>query len=466
MALVARFGRLLRQEMSSVHPRKNSRWVWLAVYREPAVLRMFFLGFSSGLPLLLVLGTLSFWLREVGVDLKSIGFMSWVGLCWGMKWVWSPLVDKLRIPLLSDRLGQRRAWLLASQVALTASLTMMAFSDPAQNLRMTAGLALMTAFFGATQDIALDAFRIESGSEDKQAAFAATYQTGYRLAMIWAGAGALAIAAAFETPQSTAAGWKIAYLVMAASMLVGIVTVACSPEPPRSAGNQKQTYASKRQWAYEALCRPFLDFFARFGWGAAAVLALIATYRISDVVMGVMANPFYADLGFTKEEVAAVSKVFGLLMTLVGAFAGGAIASRIGVMRTLFLGGLLSAGTNLLFSALALRGHDMVFLVFTVSADNFAGGLASAAFVAYLSGLTNVAYSATQYALFSSVMLILPKFLAGFSGMAVQSMGYAQFFTATAAIGLPVLLLVLLAGKLRAQAQHENAAQGGVSEQI
>ena len=194
------------------------------------------------------------------------------------------------------------------------------------------------------------------------------------------------------------------------------------------------------------------------------ILALIATYRVSDVVMGVMANPFYADLGFTKEEVAAVSKVFGLIMTLVGAFAGGAVASRIGVMRTLFLGGVLSAATNLLFSALAVRGHDTVFLIFTVSADNFAGGLASAAFVAYLSGLTNVAYSATQYALFSSVMLILPKFLAGFSGVAVDAIGYAGFFTATAAMGVPVLILVALAGVVRSrlEACDKNAAQGGV----
>lgn len=410
---------------------------------------------------MLVLGTLSFWMREAGVDLKSIGFMSWVGLCWGMKWLWAPLVDKLRIPYLSLRLGQRRAWLLVAQIGLMVSLGGLAFADPAQNLTLTAVLALITAFFGATQDIALDAFRIESGSENKQAAFAATYQTGYRLAMIWAGAGALAIAAAFEAEQDTAFGWKIAYLVMSASLLVGVLTVLCSPEPVRSAGNQKRMYANKKEWLYEALCKPFLDFFTRFGWGAVIVLALIATYRISDVVMGVMANPFYADLGFTKQEVAAVSKVFGLIMTLVGAFAGGAIAARIGVMKTLFLGGILSAGTNLLFSILALRGHDTAFLVFTVSADNFAGGLASAAFVAYLSGLTNVAYSATQYALFSSVMLILPKFLAGFSGMAVQSIGYSQFFMATAAIGLPVLIFVLLAAMLRGRMERKSAVHDG-----
>ena len=179
------------------------------------------------------------------------------------------------------------------------------------------------------------------------------------------------------------------------------------------------------------------------------ILVLIATYRISDVVMGVMANPFYADLGFTKEEVAAVSKVFGVIMTLVGAFVGGVVSIRIGVMRTLFLGALLSAATHLLFAVLASRGHDLAFLVRSVSADNLASGIASVAFLAYLSGLTNVAYSATQYALFSSVMLILPKFLAGFSGMAVEAMGYSGFVTASACLGPPVLVLVLAAGAAR-----------------
>lgn len=418
----------------------------LRVYREPATLRMLFLGFSSGLPLLLVFGTLSFWMREAGVDLKTIGFMSWVGLCWGFKWVWAPLVDSLPIPFLTRRLGRRRAWLLAAQFGLMASLSAMALTDPAQYLTQMALLALMTAFFGATQDVALDAYRIESGNENEQAAFAATYQMGYRIAMIWSGAGALAIAAAAE---GTALGaWRSAYLVMAASMSVGVVTTLLSSEP-RSVARPAAQRRNFKTWFYECACRPFIDFFSRYGRWALAVLLLIALYRVSDIVMGVMANPFYSDLGFSKEEVAAVSKVFGVIMTLLGAFVGGVVAMRIGVMKTLFAGALLSALTNLLFSALALRGHDMLFLVFAVSADNLAGGLASAAFVAYLSGLTNVAYSATQYALFSSVMLILPKFLAGFSGAMVESLGYANFFIVTALLGVPVLILVFVAGLAR-----------------
>ena len=263
--------------------------------------------------------------------------------------------------------------------------------------------------------------------------------------MIWAGAGALAIAGAFES--SAWGGWRVAYLTMSASMLVGLITTLVSPtEPVHGVAGPTSSFS---QWLYEAAYLPFKDFFSRFGWLALVVLALIATYRISDVVMGVMANPFYQDLGFTKQEVAAVSKVFGVVMTLVGAFIGGVVAVRIGVMKTLFAGAVLSSATNILFSVLAGIGHSVPFLVFTVSADNLAGGLASAAFVAYLSGLTNRAYSATQYALFSSVMLFLPKFLAGFSGLAVEAVGYSGFFLATAALGIPVLFLVVLAGKAR-----------------
>ena len=424
---------------------------WLGPYRNPAALRMFFLGFSSGLPLLLVLGTLSFRLRECGVDLKTIGFMSWVGLCWGVKWLWAPLVDRLSLPFLTAALGRRRSWLLLSQAGLFFGLLLLAFVRPDVDLTQTAACALVTAFFGATQDIALDAYRIESGSENEQAAFAAMYQTGYRLAMIWSGAGALALAAAFDAANET--GWRAAYLVMAFSLFPGVITVLTSPEP--CVKNQEEKTKNPVEWFYNAACLPFMDFFKRFGSWAIVILLLIATYRISDVVMGIMANPFYSDMGFTKEEVAAVSKVFGVVMTLVGAFIGGVVAIRIGVMKTLFLGGLLSAATNLLFAVLAARGHDLVFLIFTVSADNLAGGLASAAFVAYLSGLTNTAYSATQYALFSSIMLLLPKFLAGFSGIAVELMGYAGFFMATACLGVPVLLFVILAGKAR-QVLSEN----------
>jgi MFS transporter, PAT family, beta-lactamase induction signal transducer AmpG len=421
----------------------------LKVYLEPASLRMLSLGFSAGLPLLLVFGTLSFWLREAGVDRSTIGFLSWVGLAYGFKWVWSPLVDRMPIPLLTRWMGRRRSWLLLAQALIMGGLVCMALTDPKLALAPMVWCAITVAFGSATQDIALDAFRIESADVQRQGALSATYQTGYRLAMIWAGAGALWIAARAEAVGAATyqhAGWQTAYLVMAASMLPGVLTVLFSTEPtPRTLATPKNAAA----WLQGALVEPFAEFLRRYRWQAGLILALIATYRISDVVMGIMANPFYVDMGYTKDEVATVTKIYGVLMTLVGAFIGGAMALRMGVMRVLMLGALLSAASNLLFSWLAGQGHDVGKLVFVISADNLAGGIASSAFIAYLSSLTNVNYSATQYALFSSMMLLLPKLVAGYSGVYVDHFGYAHFFTATALLGVPVLALVYLASRIR-----------------
>ncbi|MGL6204404.1 MAG: AmpG family muropeptide MFS transporter [Giesbergeria sp.] len=431
----------------------------LRVYLEPASLRMLTLGFSAGLPLLLVLGTLSFRLREAGIDRSTIGHLSWVGLAYGFKWAWAPLVDRLPLPLLTRALGRRRSWLLLSQCLVVAGLVGMALTDPRQALGPVVACALMVAFASATQDIALDAFRIESADTTRQAALAAAYQTGYRLAMIWAGAGVLWIAARAEAPALAGAAaaatgaaayqngaWQAAYLVMAASMAVGMVTVLFSREPRPV---ELPPARNAAEWLRGALLEPFADFVRRYRWQAALILALIAVYRISDVVMGIMANPFYVDMGYTKDEVAAVTKVYGVVMTLVGAFVGGSLAMRFGVMRVLMLGAVLSACTNLLFAWLAGHGHDVTALIAVVSADNLASGIASAAFIAYLSSLTNVSYSATQYALFSSMMLLLPKFVAGFSGDYVNAFGYAQFFVSTALLGLPVLGLVWLASKAK-----------------
>jgi PAT family beta-lactamase induction signal transducer AmpG len=451
----------------------------LRVYAEPPVARMLLLGFSAGLPLLLVFGTLSFWLREAGVDRTTIGFLSWVALAYAFKWAWAPLVDRLPLPWLTRRLGRRRSWLLAAQCAVAAGLVGMALTDPRAQLGVLAAFALLTAFASATQDIALDAYRIESAPVDRQAALAAAYQTGYRVAMIWAGAGVLWIAARFDPSEATYehAPWTIAYLAMAASMAVGMVTVFYAPEPqprePLAPTAQESAFAARLAridalparlkrllvWLHGAAVSPFVDFIVRYRWHALLLLALIATYRVSDVVMGVMANPFYRDMGFTKDEVAAVSKFYGVAMTLLGAFVGGVLALRIGVLRTLAAGAALSAATNLLFAWLATRGHDLAFLIFAVSADNLSAGIASSAFVAYLSGLTNVAYSATQYALFSSVMLLLPKFLAGFSGWAVDRFGYEAFFVGTALLGVPVLALVWLAGRAAAVRPQGSPSQ-------
>ena len=436
----------------------------LKVYLEPASLRMLSLGFSAGLPLLLVFGTLSFWLREAGIDRTTIGFLSWVGLAYGFKWVWSPLVDRMPIPLLTRLLGRRRSWLLMAQGMIMGGLVLMALTDPTQSLAPMVWCALAVAFGSATQDIALDAFRIESAATERQAALSATYQTGYRLAMIWAGAGALWIAARAEVPAALATGayqhgaWQTAYLVMAGSMLPGVLTVLFSPEPAHRAIPPAKNAAD---WLRGALVEPFADFISRYRWQAVLILALIATYRISDVVMGIMANPFYVDMGFTKDEVAAVTKIYGVVMTLVGAFVGGALSLRMGVMPVLMLGAALSAATNLLFAWLAGQGHDVQALIFVISADNLASGIASAAFIAYLSSLTNVNYSATQYAMFSSMMLLLPKFVAGYSGVYVDRFGYSNFFTATAMLGVPVLALVWLASRIKSGSSPRKISASG-----
>ena len=410
-------------------------------------MRMLLLGFSAGLPLLLVLGTLSFWLREAGIDRTTIGYLSWVGLAYAFKWVWAPLVDRLPIPLLTRWLGRRRSWLLLAQLAVMAGLVAMSFNDPRNALQPVVWGALAVAFGSATQDIALDAFRIESAAADRQAALAAAYQTGYRLAMIWAGAGVLWIAARAEVVDVSTyqhGAWHTAYLVMAASMLLGMLTVLFSPEPAR---RPMPAARNAVDWLRSALVEPFADFLRRYGKQALLILSLIAVYRISDVVMGIMANPFYVDMGYTKDEVAAITKIYGVIMTLAGAFAGGVLSIRLGVMRVLMLGAVLSATSNLLFAWLGMRGHDVTALIFVISADNLAGGIASAAFIGYLSSLTNINYSATQYAIFSSMMLLAPKFLAGYSGRYVDAYGYQNFFVATALLGLPVLLLVWLASR-------------------
>ncbi|RGE46501.1 MFS transporter [Comamonas testosteroni] len=511
---------------------KSSWGQTLKIYVQPTSLRMLALGFSAGLPLLLVLGTLSFWLREADIDRTTIGFLSWVGLAYAFKWVWSPLVDRLPLPLLNGLLGRRRSWLLFSQLLIVAGLLGMSFMDPKQQLQPLVICAVLVAFGSATQDIALDAYRIESAALKDQAALAATYQTGYRLAMIWAGAGVLWVASQVQGDQQgyVVHAWHVAYTVMAASMLVGMITVLLSPEP-KPVDRLEQAYDSELlreeirmhgvaawkplaamavilpalvffigfsvlslslpdilkfavyllaacgalyrlavrgtrvsvpnaavpfvAWFIQAFYLPFSDFIKRYRWQALLLLALIGLYRVSDVVMGIMANPFYVDMGYKKEEVAAVSKIFGVIMTLLGAFVGGSMAMRWGVMRVLMLGAILSSCTNLLFGWLATRGHDLTALIWVVSADNLAGGIASAAFVAYLSGLTNVQYSATQYALFSSMMMLAPKWLAGYSGMFVDSHGYQSFFYTTALLGAPVLLLIVLASRVKFSSSPE-----------
>ena len=426
----------------------------LRVYTKIRVIRMLFLGFSAGLPLLLLLGTLSFRLREAGLDLALIGFFSWIGLTYAFKWAWAPLVDQLPVPLLTKALGRRRSWLVCSQLLVIFGLSGLAFSDPSISITAVIWFSLLTAIGSATQDIALDAFRIESAGTEDQGAMAATYQIGYRVAMLVASAGALFLADLFSSNGSgyDDTAWSVSYLIMAGLMLIGVITALLSPEPrvlSTSEGEIKSTNRESpllrlKRWLVNAGIMPFVDFVKRYKRQAILILIMISIYRISDVVMGVMANPFYVDIGFSKQEIATVTKLFGVIMTLLGAVIGGVFVKHFGALRMLIVGAILTSSTNLLFAWLSNIGANIPALVLTISADNLSAGLATAAFVSYLSGLTNIKYSATQYALFSSVMLLIPKFLAGWSGVFVEELGYENFFLFSAALGIPVILLLLM----------------------
>lgn len=448
------------------------------VYWQPRVRSMIFLGFSAGLPYMLVFATLSRWLREAGIERSTIGFISWVMLAYGFKWSWAPLVDRIPIPLLTRKMGRRRSWMIFAQLLIMVSLAGMALSDPQNNLTHLVLFSLLTAFASATQDIAIDAYRIEAVEEELQASMAANYMIGYRLAMVTSFAGALHIASFFDINGTTYQhySWMMSYLIIAAMMLVGIVTTMVISEPEAVADsatlareNRTREYVEHYkfipafirkllEWFYNAMISPFLDFVIRYRWHAILILLLISTYRISDIVLGVISNVFYVDLGFSKSEVANISNIYGTIMTLLGASLGGVLMVRYGVMKILFIGGLLSAATNLLFSIMSGVGKNLIFLTLVISADNLSAGIATAAFVAYLSSLTNISYTATQYALFSSIMLLLPKSIGGFSGVIVDNIGYELFFIATAAMGVPVLILILLAGKYIPSSGHRKHA--------
>ncbi|HEX9627583.1 MAG TPA: MFS transporter [Acidiferrobacterales bacterium] len=437
-----------------VSPSPRSWLQAIQVYRRPRVLGMLFLGFAAGLPFPLVFTTLSTWLRDVGVDRTTIGFFAWVGITYSIKVFWSPVVDRAPLPGLTRGLGQRRGWMLLAQAVIVAGLIGMATTDPTQNIVAMALFALLVAFASATQDVAIDAYRIEAEAPEFQGAMAAMYQSGWRIAAaLVGGAGALYLAEWVT--------WTASYIVMAISMGIGIVTVLIIAEPARAIA--RRTVMSEQRvidflegaahlpaalrvpaaWFIGAVVCPFTDFFQRNGRWALIILLFIAVYRISDIVLANMAYPFYIDLGFSKIEIANISKLYGFAMTIVGAMVGGVLVVRYGVMRILLMGAILVVLTNLLYAQLALIGKSLVGLTLVISADNFAAGLAGSAFIAYLSRLTNSAYTATQYALFSSLMTLVPKFVSGFSGMIVDGYGYVHFFLYASTMGIPSVLLVL-----------------------
>lgn len=434
-------------------PAQRSWFAALTVYLRAPVITMLFLGFSAGLPFLLVFSTLSAWLRSDGVEVAAIGFFSWVGMLYSIKFFWAPVVDRLALPLLTRTFGQRRGWMLLAQALIASGLIGLASLDPSQNLLPVAAFALVVAFGSATQDIAIDAFRIESAPDDVQAAMASTYIIGYRGGLLAAGAGALYVASVYS--------WQTAYLVMAVLVSIGAITVLLRPEPARLSLNTQLIHeprvraflrASRGKpkqarrlgaWLIGAVVCPFTDFFSRHRLKALWLLVFIAVFRISDLAMASMANPLYIDLGFSLATIANVTNVFGIAMTISGGIVGGLLVARYGIGPILVLGAVSVAVTNLLFAVLALSGASLPMLVITIIGDNLSNGLASAVFIAFLSSLTSRAYTATQYALFSSLMTLPGKFLSGFGGMVVAIEGYATFFVIAAALGLPAILLAL-----------------------
>jgi len=424
----------------------------LAVYTQPRVLAMVFLGFAAGLPFLLVFSTLSAWLRDIDTARTTIGFFSWVGITYSIKVFWAPVIDRLPLPVLTAVLGKRRSWMLAAQLTIAAGLAGMALTDPHTDLTWLALFALLVAFGSATQDITVDAWRIEAVDRVLQGAMAATYVLGYRLALLVAGAGAFYIA--------EASSWSSAYLVMAALMGIGVITTLVIREPrhnldARTAAleerlesavgvrGRQDPWARLAAWFSDAVVSPFVEFFQRNGTLAVLILLVVGAYKLSDITMGVMANPFYLDLGFSKTDIANVTKIFGFFMTIAGAALGGIMVARYGILRPLLAGAILVASTNLLFVWLATSEPDLVSLAMVISADNLGGGFATSAFIAWLSSLTNSAYTATQYALFSSLMTLPAKFIGGFSGAVVDTTGYASFFLYAGLLGTPAILLVL-----------------------
>jgi len=433
---------------------------WLTscrVYLRAPVVTLLFLGFSAGLPYLLVFSTLTAWLEDSGVEVAAIGFFSWVGMLYSIKLFWAPIVDRVRLPLLGRMLGQRRSWMLSGQLLIAGGLFGLSGVDPLGHLPLVAGFALLTAFGAATQDIVIDAYRIESGEPEIQAAMASTYIIGYRIGIVMAGAGALYIA--------DAVSWTVAYLSMAALVGIGMLTVLIRPEPPRpqslaivllhprvkeflrSSAGRSHWQRQAGAWLIAAVVCPISDFFQRYGRLAVMLLVFIGIYRISDIAMAAMANPLYLSLGFSKSDIASVTKVFGVLMTIGGGVLGGLLVVRYGLARMLLIGALAVALTNLLFVALAVGGDDMGLLIVTITGDNLANGLASTVFIAFLSSLTSRTYTATQYALFSSLMTLPGKFIGGFSGVVVADFGYANFFIVSCLIGLPAVALAWWLGR-------------------
>jgi PAT family beta-lactamase induction signal transducer AmpG len=421
--------------------RRDDNWLAaLAVYRRPRLVAVLLMGFSSGLPLALTFGTLSYWLAETGVSLTAIGLFGLVRASYSLKWCWSPLIDRLPIPFLTARLGRRRSWALLIQALLALAILALGMTDPKVDPVATALAAVVVAFLSASQDIVIDAYRIELLLPEEQGAGAAATQWGYRFGMLASGAGAL-YAASYG-------GWHFAYAAMAGLMLVGMLTVWSTPEPGGIRRPEPLPGATAlervRAWFARAVVAPFIDIFRRNGAAQlGAIIVFIVLYKFGDALAGSMSNPLYVALGFTKVEVATVAKVYGVIATLAGVALGGVLVLRIGVFRALLFCGGLQALSNLMYAMQVWAGHDVAMLAVTIGGENLTGGMASSAFVAYLSGLCSRDFTATQYALLSSLATVGLNVLAASGGYFAERLGWVPFFVLSTLACLPSLLILV-----------------------
>ncbi len=406
----------------------------LSIYCEKRLVLIFLMGFASGLPLLLVGQTLAIRLTEAGVSLTEIGLFALVGTPYNVKFLWAPLMDRIQVPVLSHWLGRRRSWMVLIQVCLMTSVAMLGFANLKTGNSVAAILAFAVAFFSASQDIVIDAYRIEILDDHQQGAGAAMSQTGYRMGMLCAGAGALYLA--------SAAAWSMVYLVMTGLLLVGLFAAFVAPPVPENSVAD-HTRQRKGGWFRSMVGDPFAEFFERNDFRVAlAILSFILLYKLGDAFAGVMANPFYIKIGFSKIDIANVSKLFGVAATLLGVFVGGVIVKRLGVLQSLLLCGIFQMLSNLMFAAQALIGPKVGFLFLTIGIENLSGGMGSAAFVAYLSLLCNANYTGTQYALFTSFMAFGRTWLSATSGWVADQTSWEVFFVGSTIIALPGLLVL------------------------
>ena len=423
-----------------------------AVYLERRVLIVFAMGFASGLPLALSAGTLAIWLTEAGVTLTAIGLFAAVGTPYSVKFLWAPLIDRVPLPVLGKWLGRRRSWMVLIQLLLMAAIAVLGLTRPAEAPYVTALAALAVAFLSASQDVVIDAYRIEILTPGQQGAGAAATQAGYRVGMIVSGAGALYLV-------DSGLSWSAVYAVMAVLLIAGLVVALRAPEPAAAPAPRRATFAAQLR---DAVTSPFAEFFARNGVQTALlVLVFILLYKLGDAFAGVMANPFYVKIGFSLSEIATVSKIFGVAATLAGVFLGGVAVARYGVLWSLFGCGVLQMLSNLMFAAQAAIGPEVSFLVLTIGIENLSGGMGSAAFVAYLSLLCNTRYTGTQYALFSSFMAVGRTWLSASSGYVADQTDWVTFFIISTVIALPGLIMAVWMVKRLPMARQAGQDIGG-----